>query len=73
MMGSVIGRGNQYKQLFKVLHCKLPTNSKQLPAFHLRSGQEPNPDLLGGRREFYHSPWPPEEFYHSPWPPEGGE
>ena len=37
------GRGNQYKQFVKVLYCKLPTKSKQLPAFPLevRSGTEP--------------------------------
>ena len=33
--GSWKGRGNQYIQLVKVLYCKLPTNSKQLPAFPL--------------------------------------
>ena len=33
MMGSVLGRGSQYIQLVKVLHCKLPTISKQLPTF----------------------------------------
>ena len=44
-MGSWKGRGNQYIQLVKVLSCKLPTNSKQLPAFSLeaRSGTEPRP------------------------------
>ena len=30
MMGSFMGRGNQYIQLVKVLYCKLPTISKQL-------------------------------------------
>ena len=55
-MDSFVGRGNQYIQLVKVLYCKLPTNGKQIPAFHLRSGQEPNSDLRGGRRECnYHS------------------
>ena len=41
--GSWEGRGNQYLQLVKVLYCKLPTNSKQLPAFPLevRLGTEP--------------------------------
>ena len=29
--GSYVGRGNQYMQLVKVLHCKLPTIGKQLP------------------------------------------
>ena len=33
--GSWESRGNQYIQLVKVLYCKLPTNSKQLPAFPL--------------------------------------
>ena len=31
-MGSFVGRGN-YIQLIKVLYCKLPTISKQLPTF----------------------------------------
>ena len=31
--GSWKGRGNQYIQFVRVLYCKLPTNSKQLPAF----------------------------------------
>ena len=31
------GGGNQYIQLAKVLYCKLPTNSKQLPAFLLEA------------------------------------
>ena len=35
MMGSFMGRGNQYIQLVKVLYCKLPINGKQLPAFPL--------------------------------------
>ena len=34
-MSSFMGRGNQYIELVKVLYCKLPTNSKQLPAFPL--------------------------------------
>ena len=33
MMGSFVGRGNQYTQLVKVLYCKLPTIGKQLPTF----------------------------------------
>ena len=33
MMGSFMGRGNQYIQLVKVLYCKLPTISKQPPIF----------------------------------------
>ena len=32
-MGSLVGRGNQYIQLVKVLYCKLPTFRKKLPAF----------------------------------------
>ena len=32
-MSSFVGIGNQYIQLVKVLHCKLPTISKQLPTF----------------------------------------
>ena len=32
--GSWEGRGNQYIQFVRVLYCKLPTNGKQLPAFH---------------------------------------
>ena len=35
--GSWKGRGNQYIQLVKVLYYKLPTNSKQLPAFPLEA------------------------------------
>ena len=38
MTGSFMGRGNQYTQLVKFLYCKLPTNSKQLPAFPLEVG-----------------------------------
>ena len=37
-MGSFMGRVNQCIQLVKVLYCKLPTNSKQLPAFPLEVG-----------------------------------
>ena len=33
--GSFMGRGNQYKELVKVLYCKLLNNSKQLPVFPL--------------------------------------
>ena len=33
MTGSFGGRGNQYIQLVKVLHCKLPTIGKQLSVF----------------------------------------
>ena len=53
--GSWKGRGNQYIQFVRVLYCKLPTNGKQLPTFHLRSSRESNPGLRGGRRECYHS------------------
>ena len=31
--GSFVGRGNLYIQLVKVLYCKLPTISEQLPTF----------------------------------------
>ena len=31
MMGSIVGRGNQYIQLVKVLYCKPPIISKKLP------------------------------------------
>ena len=41
--GSLEGRGNQYIQLVKVLYCKLPTNSKQLPAFSLELGPGTEP------------------------------
>ena len=33
MMGSLVGRRNQYIQLVKALYCKLSTISKQLPDF----------------------------------------
>ena len=36
------GRGNQNIQLINILYCKLPTNSKQLPAFPLQLGPEFN-------------------------------
>ena len=35
--GSWKGRGNQYIQFVRALYCKLPTNSKQLPAFPLEA------------------------------------
>ena len=35
--GSWEGRGNQYIEFVRVLYCKLPTNSKQLPAFALEA------------------------------------
>ena len=38
MTGSWKGKGNQYIQLVKVLYCKLPINSEQLPAFPLEVG-----------------------------------
>ena len=43
--GSWKGRGNQYIQFVRVLYCKLPTNSKQLPAFPFEAGPgiEPRP------------------------------
>ena len=49
--GSWKGRGNQYIQLVKVLYCKLPTNSKQLPAFPLETmlGTEPRPQRWEAR------------------------
>ena len=42
------GKGNQYIQFIRVLYCKLPTNSKQLPAFPLEAvpGTEPQPQRL---------------------------
>ena len=33
MTGSFMGRGNQNKQLDKVLYCKLSTSGKELPTF----------------------------------------
>ena len=50
-MGSWKGRGNQYIQFIRVLYCKLPTNSKQLPAFPLEAvpGIEPRPQRWEGR------------------------
>ena len=50
-MGSGKARGNQYIQLVKVLYCKLPTNSKQLPAFPLEAmpGTEPRPQRWEAR------------------------
>ena len=49
--GSWKGRGNQYIQLVRVLYCKLPTNSKQLPAFPLEAvpGIEPRPQRWEAR------------------------
>ena len=37
------------------MYCKLPTNSKKLPAFPLEPTQGSIPGLRGGRRECYHS------------------
>ena len=47
-MGSWKGRGTQYIQFIRVLYCKLPTNSKQLPAFPLEAMPGTEPDLRGG-------------------------
>ena len=52
-MGSWKGGGNQYIQLVKVLYCKLPINSKQLPAFPLEVWPRTKPRPQ--RRECYHS------------------
>ena len=51
MMGSWKGRGNQYIQFIRVLYCKLPTNSKQLPAFPLEDvpGTQPQPQRWEAR------------------------
>ena len=48
--GSWKGRGNQYIQFTRVVYCKLPTNSKQLPAFPLKAitGMEPPTSEVGG-------------------------
>ena len=53
-MGSWKGRGNQYIQLVKVLHCKRSTYGNQLPAFPLEVESEVYLDLRGVRRECYH-------------------
>ena len=49
--GSWKGRGNQYIEFVRVLYCKLPTNSKQLPAFPLEAvtGIEPRPQRWEAR------------------------
>ena len=49
--GSWKGRGNQYIQFARVVYCKLPTNSKQLPAFPLKAvtGIEPHPQRWEAR------------------------
>ena len=36
-MGRWKGRGNEYIQFVRVVYCKLPTNSKQLPVFTLEA------------------------------------
>ena len=58
-MGSWKGRGNQYIQFVRVLYCKLPTNSKQLPAFPLEAvlGTEPQPQRWEARVTIL-PPWP---------------
>ena len=38
MMGSFVGRENQYIQLVKVLYCKQSTKGKQLPSLPLEAG-----------------------------------
>ena len=51
-MGYWKGRGNQYIQFVRVLlYCKLPTNSKQLPAFPLEAvlGTKPWPQRWEAR------------------------
>ena len=50
--GSWKGRGNKYIQLIKLPFCKLLAKGK--PLSHLRSGQDSNSDLRGGRRVCYH-------------------
>ena len=49
--GSWKGRGNQYIELARVLYCKLPTNSKQLPTFPFEAvtGNEPWPQRWEAR------------------------
>ena len=49
--GSWKGRGNQYIQFVRVLYCKLPTDSKQLPAFPLEAVPriEPRPQRWEAR------------------------
>ena len=49
--GSWKGRGNQYIYFVRVLYCKLPTNSKQLPAVPLEAmpGTEPWPQRWEAR------------------------
>ena len=48
MMGSFVGRGNQYIQLVKVVYCKLPTIGMQLPTFsHKVQGLNCQPQVGG--------------------------
>ena len=49
--GSWKGRGNQYIEFARVLYCKLPTNSKQLPAFPHKAltGIKPRPQRWEAR------------------------
>ena len=51
MTGSWKGRGIQCIQFARVVYCKLPTNSKQLPAFSLKAvtGIEPQPQRWEAR------------------------
>ena len=65
MMGSLKGRGNQYIQFIRVLYCKLPTNSKQLPAFPLEAmpGTETPASEVGGESVTTLPPWPPVMLY----------
>ena len=53
--GQLGGQRKPVHTVSQVLFCKLPTNGKQLPASHFRSGRKPNPNLRGGRRDCYHS------------------
>ena len=48
-MGSFVGI-----QLFKVLHCKLPTIGKQLLTLPYKGSGFDTADLRGGRRVCYH-------------------
>ena len=59
-MGSWKGRGNQYIQFVRVLYCKLPTNSKQLPAFPLEAIPRTKPPAseVGGESFTTLPPWP---------------
>ena len=54
------GRGKQYRQLVKVLYCKLPNNSKQLPAFPAlgSAGKRTPISEVGGESVTTLSPWP---------------